>query len=115
MYFLRGAGTDGIGGIRARRGDGVVRPLLCVLRSEIEAFLEQMKQTYVTDATNKSDAYTRNRIRNRLLPSLRRTSLILWKRLRATQLCLRLMLQSKQQGGEMCRNDAYSGRLDCLV
>ena len=70
MYFLRGAGTDGIGGIRARRGDGVVRPLLCVSRSEIEAFLEQMKQTYVTDATNKSDAYTRNRIRNRLLPQL---------------------------------------------
>lgn len=36
----------------------------------IEAFLEQMKQTYVTDATNKSGTYTRNRIRNRLLPQL---------------------------------------------
>lgn len=70
MYFLRGAGTEGLGGIRARRTDGVVRPLLCVSRSEIEAFLEEMNQSYVTDATNRSDAYTRNRIRNSLLPQL---------------------------------------------
>lgn len=70
MYFLRGSGIDGIKGIRVKRADGVIRPLLCAARAEIETYLERLSQEYVTDATNQSTDYTRNRLRNRLLPQL---------------------------------------------
>lgn len=70
MYFLRGSGIDGLKGIRVKRADGVVRPLLCAARAEIEAYLQQLGQEYRTDATNLSEDYTRNRIRSRLLPQL---------------------------------------------
>ena len=70
MYFLRGSGIDGIKGIHVKRADGVIRPLLCAARAEIEAYLKRLSQEYVTDATNQSTDYTRNRLRNRLLPQL---------------------------------------------
>lgn len=69
MNLIRGTGVRGLGGIRPKNGY-VVRPLLAVSRSEILAWLEEQQQTYVTDSTNLSDAYTRNFIRLRVLPLL---------------------------------------------
>lgn len=50
----------------------VVRPLLGVRRSEIEAWLIAQNQTWCTDETNLTDEYLRSRIRNNLMPLLER-------------------------------------------
>ncbi len=70
MRVLRGAGIEGLAGIRYRRADGVVRPLLDVSREEIEAYLEANQVTYCTDSTNQEEQYARNKIRHQLLPQL---------------------------------------------
>lgn len=72
IYYIRGSGIDGVKGIPPKRGDGVIRPLLCVQRNEIEQYLSQLSQTYVTDKTNFEDEYTRNKVRLNLLPALGR-------------------------------------------
>lgn len=48
----------------------IIRPPLAVERQEIEQYLERNGIAYCTDETNKSDDYTRNRIRNHILPYL---------------------------------------------
>ncbi len=70
MNLLRGSGIHGLTGIRPRNGD-VVRPLLCVSRSEIEEFLHSIGQSYVVDSTNLVDDVLRNKIRLRLIPLLK--------------------------------------------
>lgn len=67
MNLIRGTGIRGLGGIRPKNGY-VVRPLLCLTREDILAWLEKEKQPYMTDHTNASDAYRRNFIRLNLLP-----------------------------------------------
>lgn len=67
MNLVRGTGLKGLCGIRPVAGN-IVRPLLCLERQEIEEFLEENHISYRTDKTNKSDDYTRNRIRNHLIP-----------------------------------------------
>lgn len=70
MRVLRGAGIDGLAGIRYVRADGVIRPLLDVTRAEIEAYCRENNLNYCTDGTNLENDYTRNKIRNKLLPLL---------------------------------------------
>ncbi len=67
FQLLRGSRMKGLSGIPAGRGT-VIRPLLCVTRQEIEEFLRDQGQEYCTDRTNLEDGYTRNRIRNRMIP-----------------------------------------------
>ena len=67
--LARGTGIKGLGGM-APVADKFIRPLLCVDRSEIEAYLETRGISYCTDMTNESDEYTRNRIRNHIVPWL---------------------------------------------
>ena len=70
MRMIRGCGIDGLSGIRYLRKDGVVRPLLDVERTQIEAYCKENNLAYCTDSTNKDETYTRNRIRHRLIPLL---------------------------------------------
>ena len=67
--MARGSSLKGIGGMQPVSGN-VVRPLLCVTRNEIEDFLTAGGWTYCTDSTNLSTQYTRNSIRNELIPKL---------------------------------------------
>ncbi|MDO4703597.1 tRNA lysidine(34) synthetase TilS [Tannerella sp.] len=67
MNLIRGTGIGGLHGIRPKNGF-IVRPLMAVNRSRIEAWLEEEKLTFRQDSTNFSDAYTRNVIRRQLLP-----------------------------------------------
>lgn len=69
FHMIRGTGMRGLGGIPAVRGR-IIRPLLQVSRREIEAYLEEKQILYYTDASNASDEYSRNRIRNQVLPLL---------------------------------------------
>ena len=71
LNMVRGTGVRGLTGIRPRNGH-VVRPLLCVSRVEIEDFLAQRGQEYVTDSTNLEDEATRNKVRHRVVPELQR-------------------------------------------
>ncbi|MDR0976349.1 MAG: tRNA lysidine(34) synthetase TilS [Prevotellaceae bacterium] len=67
LNLVRGTGLNGLTGIRPRNGH-IVRPLLCLSRDDITAYLDGIGQPYVTDSTNQEDLYTRNKIRLRLLP-----------------------------------------------
>lgn len=64
--LLRGSGIKGLCGIEPVHGN-IVRPLLCMERSEIEEYLSEHDQVFVTDRTNLSDDYARNRIRHNVL------------------------------------------------
>jgi tRNA(Ile)-lysidine synthase len=71
--FLRGAWTEGLGGIHPvmEFAEGrILRPLLGTTRAEIEAYLGELGQGWREDSTNKHLTFTRNRIRHELLPVL---------------------------------------------
>lgn len=74
-HLLRGSGPSGLSGMSTTRPinatTDLVRPLLRVVRSQILEYLSSRNQTYQTDISNASNDYTRNRIRNELLPQLR--------------------------------------------
>ena len=67
--LARGTGLKGLGGMAPVK-DLFVRPLLCVDRGEIEEYLKEKDISYCTDASNASDEYARNRIRNHVIPFL---------------------------------------------
>jgi tRNA(Ile)-lysidine synthase len=97
MKMLRGAWTEGLGGIspEVRRGGAadkkqvlplrqaqgqddkskfvarIIRPMLGVRRSEVEAFLRERGQAWREDSSNQDLSLTRNRVRHTLMPMLR--------------------------------------------
>ena len=70
MRLGRGSGLRGLGGIPPVRGI-YIRPLLQTERSTILRYLRENELEWVEDSTNREDAYTRNRLRHRVLPLLR--------------------------------------------
>lgn len=70
MRILRGTGINGLKGMAYRRKDGVIRPLMDITRSEIEAYCAEHQLSTVTDRTNQQTEYTRNKIRLQLIPLL---------------------------------------------
>ncbi len=71
MWMLRGAGSVGLSGMPAFRAPYFIRPLLGVLRVEIEAYLKKNQWPYRMDSSNASPKYRRNRIRQELMPVLK--------------------------------------------
>ena len=84
MKLLRGAWTDGLAGIypvlevrsptapaTARPAGHILRPLLATSRADILAFLQAANQPWQQDETNADPAFTRNRLRHEILPTLR--------------------------------------------
>jgi tRNA(Ile)-lysidine synthase len=63
----RGTGLRGLSTMRPCTGN-IIRPVLCMERKEILAYLEQKQISYIVDSSNLSDEYTRNRIRHHILP-----------------------------------------------
>lgn len=76
LRLFRGTGVGGLAGISASRelchGVGLVRPLLGVSRDEIRDYLQAENLEFREDLSNNDPRYTRNRMRNRVLPLLRR-------------------------------------------
>lgn len=72
MRLVRGSGWPGLGGMKAvdpaRR---LLRPLLGTPRAELEAFLRSLGVDWIEDASNRSDAFRRNRMRNHVIPLLK--------------------------------------------
>ena len=63
----RGSGLGGLASLRPVRGP-YIRPLLGVTRDEIDRFLKENGYPYVEDSSNADMSYSRNRIRNDILP-----------------------------------------------
>lgn len=70
LNLIRGTGIHGLTGIKPKNG-GIVRPLLCVTRNEIETVLAEVGQDFVTDSTNLVDDVVRNKIRLDILPLMK--------------------------------------------
>lgn len=68
-HLLRGSGLKGLSGIRPIYGNRI-RPLLAVNRAEIEQYLCERNIGWCEDETNQSSIYTRNRLRNEIIPLL---------------------------------------------
>ena len=71
FHLFRGSGLKGLCGILPMR-QGIIRPLLCLERDEIESYLTERGIVWRTDSTNGSDEYARNRIRHNILPYVER-------------------------------------------
>ena len=71
FHLFRGSGLKGLCGIRPVRQE-IIRPLLCLEREEIEAYLTERRIVWRTDSTNETDQYARNRIRHHILPYVER-------------------------------------------
>ena len=70
IRLLRGATLTGLTGMWPKRGI-YIRPLLCVTKAEIVDWLKSNTIAYLTDPTNISLDYLRNRIRTQLLPTIK--------------------------------------------
>ena len=78
LRLLRGAGGEGLAGMKWRSPSPtdkqirLVRPFLGISKAEILAFARANQLGYREDASNASNDFLRNRIRNELLPRLRK-------------------------------------------
>lgn len=73
LNILRGTGVDGLAGILPAYKRGpfrLIRPLLCLRRSEIEAYCNDHNLSPFTDSSNLETDYTRNKLRLELIPRL---------------------------------------------
>lgn len=73
INFCRGTGLKGLTGIPDLRGR-FVRPLNGCSKADILAYIKENNLEYVVDSTNLSDDYTRNKIRNNVIPLLKEIS-----------------------------------------
>lgn len=68
--IARGSSVRGLSAIPPKRGR-IIRPLIEVSRAQIEEYCKQKGLAFVTDSTNLTDDYTRNRIRHSVMETLR--------------------------------------------
>ena len=71
MNFMRGSGISGLKGIEEKRGK-YIRPLIECERIEIEDYCEKNNLQPRVDKTNFENEYTRNKIRNIVIPYVKR-------------------------------------------
>ena len=88
MHLVRGTGLRGLGGITPKRGN-LIRPMLSVTRCDVEAFLAEYAVHYITDSSNDTDAFLRNRLRHHVMPLLKEENPKLAENLSAMALRLR--------------------------
>lgn len=71
MHLIRGSGLRGLKGMGMRR-DRIIRPLLTISREEIEEYANNRGLKYRTDRSNRNTLHTRNSIRLKLWPLLKK-------------------------------------------
>ncbi len=72
LNILRGAGLKGARGMEPIRDGIYIRPLLETPRENIMAYLDEFSLEFVEDETNKDTTYSRNYLRNIVMPALRK-------------------------------------------
>jgi tRNA(Ile)-lysidine synthase len=71
--LMRGAGVRGLAGIPAQRSVGqgmLIRPLLDVSRSELEAYAQAHQLRWIEDPSNQDRQFSRNYLRHQVMPLL---------------------------------------------
>ncbi len=74
MHQKRGAGLRGQAGMRLQSGN-LIRPMLDVPKTLIEAYVREHQLSYVTDETNSDLRFTRNHLRHKRIPELKKDPL----------------------------------------
>ncbi|HOV68986.1 MAG TPA: tRNA lysidine(34) synthetase TilS [Clostridia bacterium] len=72
LNLIRGAGPKGLAAMDWIREDGVIRPLLNIEKSELVRYCEQENIKFGQDSTNETSDYSRNLIRNEIIPLVER-------------------------------------------
>ena len=75
INLTRGTGLNGLCGMPVRN-QLLVRPLLFASRCDIQAYVSENNISYREDSSNKSNKYTRNRIRNNIIPEFEKISTV---------------------------------------
>lgn len=88
INLMRGTGLKGLCGVPPVRGR-VIRPLIYCTRNSIEEYLREQGQDWVTDSTNLSDDYTRNKVRHIIIPEMEKINKSLLETILRTQDSLR--------------------------
>lgn len=68
--ITRGASLKGASGIPSIR-ENIIRPILTLTRDDIEEYCKSNNYSFVTDKTNFENEYSRNKIRNQVVPVLK--------------------------------------------
>lgn len=71
MNMLRGSGISGLRGIEPIKNDKYIRPLIECERFEIEQYCKESNIDARIDRTNFENVYTRNKIRNVIIPYIK--------------------------------------------
>ncbi len=69
LHLVRGTGLSGLGGI-APVSDRIIRPMLLTTRQEVLDFLQEYCLRHITDSSNETDVFLRNRLRHHVMPLL---------------------------------------------
>ena len=72
MNIIRGTGTSGLKGIEPIRDNKFIRPIIECERAEIEEYCELQKLNPKIDKSNFENVYTRNKIRNIIIPEIKK-------------------------------------------
>lgn len=70
INLARGTSLNGLCAIPARRGN-IIRPLILCDKAYIENYCRENSLNFVTDSTNLTDDYTRNKIRHNVITELK--------------------------------------------
>lgn len=109
MRIFRGTSVSGLIGICPLR-DIFVRPFLSVAKREIKEYVKKEEIPYITDSSNADNEFTRNYIRNVILPEIRKRfpeaeSSIL--RLSKSAVCDDEYIGEKVTGGKLINGALY--------
>ncbi len=88
MHLVRGSGLKGLGGIAPVNGQ-IIRPMLEITRQEVLSFLKEYHLDYVSDTTNETDLFLRNRLRHHVMPLLKQENPRLSENMSAAALRMR--------------------------
>lgn len=88
LHLVRGTGLKGLGAIAPVSGKKI-RPMLGVTRKDVLAFLDTYHISFVTDSSNETDAFLRNRLRHHVMPLLEQENPRIAENLSAMALRLR--------------------------
>ena len=68
MNLLRGSGITGLQGIQPKKDNKIIRPIIEIERKDIEKYCEEENLEPRIDKSNQDNTYTRNKIRNIVIP-----------------------------------------------
>ena len=121
IRLMRGASLSGLCGMQPKEGP-YIRPLLNTSKQEILNYLHEHTIPFLTDPSNASSAYLRNRIRTLVLPALRasderfdQNSLQTFARLRETENYLNLHTKELFDRMSFEKNNLLHVKVDQLL